>query len=34
MREYERVWLEHTPVALEGRVRWGAWTIESELARP
>ena len=26
------VWLEQTPVALEGRVRWGPWTIESELA--
>jgi tRNA(Ile)-lysidine synthase len=32
VREYDRVWLEHTPVALEGRVRWGEWTIESELA--
>jgi tRNA(Ile)-lysidine synthase len=32
VREYDRVWLEHTPVALEGRVRWGAWTIESRLA--
>ena len=32
VREYDRVWLEQTPVALEGRVRWGAWTIESELA--
>src|SRR5262249_53485620 len=32
VREYERVWLEQTPVALEGRVRWGAWTIESDLA--
>jgi tRNA(Ile)-lysidine synthase len=31
-REYDRVWLEQTPVALEGRVRWGPWTIESELA--
>ena len=31
VREYEQVWLEQTPVALEGRVRWGAWTIESEL---
>ena len=31
VREYERVWLEQTPVALEGRVRWGPWTIESEL---
>jgi tRNA(Ile)-lysidine synthase len=32
VREYDRVWLEQTPVALEGRVRWGDWTIESQLA--
>jgi len=32
VREYDRVWVEQTPVALEGRVRWGDWTIESELA--
>jgi tRNA(Ile)-lysidine synthase len=32
VREYDRVWLEQTPVALEGRVHWGEWTIESELA--
>jgi tRNA(Ile)-lysidine synthase len=32
VREYDRVWLERTPVALEGRVRWGQWIIESELA--
>jgi tRNA(Ile)-lysidine synthase len=32
VREYDRVWLEQTPVALEGSVRWGPWTIESELA--
>ena len=31
VREYERVWLEPGPVALVGAVRWGAWTIESEL---
>jgi tRNA(Ile)-lysidine synthase len=31
VREYDRVWLEHTPVALDGRVRWGEWTIESDL---
>jgi tRNA(Ile)-lysidine synthetase-like protein len=31
VREYNRVWLEDTPVALEGPVRWGPWTIESEL---
>jgi tRNA(Ile)-lysidine synthase len=32
VREYDRVWLEQTPVTLDGRVRWGEWTIESELA--
>jgi tRNA(Ile)-lysidine synthase len=32
VREYDRVWLEQTPVALEGQVHWGPWTIESELA--
>jgi len=31
VREYDRVWLEQTPVALDGSVRWGPWTIESEL---
>jgi len=31
VREYDRVWVERTPVALEGDVRWGAWRIESEL---
>ena len=31
VREYDRVWLEQTPVALEGQVRWGPWLIESEL---
>ena len=31
VREYERVWLEQTPVALERSVRWGPWRIESEL---
>jgi tRNA(Ile)-lysidine synthetase-like protein len=31
VREYDRVWLEQTPVALDGRVRWGPWAIESEL---
>jgi tRNA(Ile)-lysidine synthase len=29
VREYDRVWLEHTPVALEGEVRWGGWRIAS-----
>ncbi len=32
VREYDRVWLEQTPVALEGDVRWGQWRIESELS--
>jgi tRNA(Ile)-lysidine synthase len=31
VREYDRVWLERAPVALQGSVRWGAWSIESEL---
>jgi tRNA(Ile)-lysidine synthase len=31
VREYDRAWLERGPVALEGLVRWGDWTIESEL---
>ncbi len=31
VREYDRVWLEQTPVALDGEVRWGQWRIESEL---
>jgi tRNA(Ile)-lysidine synthase len=31
VREYDRVWLEQTPVALEGSVRWGPWRIESAL---
>jgi tRNA(Ile)-lysidine synthase len=31
VREYDQVWLEQGPVALSGAVRWGAWTIESEL---
>jgi tRNA(Ile)-lysidine synthase len=31
VREYDRLWLERTPVELAGRVRWGGWTIESDL---
>jgi tRNA(Ile)-lysidine synthase len=31
VREYDRVWLEQTPVALEGTVSWGPWRIESAL---
>jgi tRNA(Ile)-lysidine synthase len=30
-REYEDVWLESTPVALEGEVSWGGWRIASDL---
>ena len=31
VREYDRLWLERTPVALEGEVRWGEWRIASDL---
>ncbi len=31
VREYDRVWLEHTPLALEGEIRWGEWRIASDL---
>jgi tRNA(Ile)-lysidine synthase len=31
VREYQHVWLERTPVALAGEVRWGDWRIASEL---
>ena len=31
VREYDRLWLESGPVALEGEVRWGEWRIESRL---
>jgi tRNA(Ile)-lysidine synthetase-like protein len=30
VREYDQVWLEQTPVALEGEVRWGPWRISAE----
>lgn len=30
-REYDRIWLERAPVPLQGSVRWGRWTIESDL---
>jgi tRNA(Ile)-lysidine synthetase-like protein len=29
VREYDQVWLEHSPVALEGEVRWGEWRISA-----
>jgi tRNA(Ile)-lysidine synthetase-like protein len=30
VREYDRVWLEEAPVALDGEVRWGSWRISSK----
>jgi len=32
VREYEQLWLERGPVALDRPVRWGEWQIESGLA--
>jgi tRNA(Ile)-lysidine synthase len=29
VREYDSVWLERTPLALKGEVRWGPWRISS-----
>jgi tRNA(Ile)-lysidine synthetase-like protein len=33
VREYDEVWIERTPVALQGggEVRWGEWRIASQL---
>jgi tRNA(Ile)-lysidine synthase len=31
VREHERLWLEQGPVDLSGEIRWGGWTIRSEL---
>ena len=31
VREHERLWLERGPVQLTGEIRWGDWTIRSEL---
>src|SRR5439155_26761629 len=31
VREYDRAWVERTPLALDGEIRWGPWHIESEL---
>src|SRR5690242_184990 len=30
VREYDGVWLERTPVALDGEVRWGDWRIAAD----
>jgi tRNA(Ile)-lysidine synthase len=29
VREYDRLWLEHGPVDLDGEVAWGAWRISA-----
>jgi tRNA(Ile)-lysidine synthase len=31
VREYDQVWLERSPVVLDGEVRWGSWRIASEV---
>ena len=31
-REYDNVWLERGPVALDGVVRWGRWTLHARVA--
>ena len=31
VREYDRVWIETTPVSLDGEVLWGEWRIASNL---
>jgi tRNA(Ile)-lysidine synthetase-like protein len=31
VREHKRLWLERGPVELAGEIRWGEWTIRSEL---
>ena len=31
VREYDRLWLERSPVALDREVRWGPWRITSSL---
>jgi tRNA(Ile)-lysidine synthetase-like protein len=31
VREHERLWLERGPMELAGEIRWGDWTIRSEL---
>jgi tRNA(Ile)-lysidine synthase len=32
VREYDRLWLEHGPLPLDGEIRWGEWLIRSDLA--
>ena len=31
VREYDEIWVERTPVALDGEVLWGRWRIASDL---
>jgi tRNA(Ile)-lysidine synthase len=31
VREYDRLWVEESPVPLRGRTRFGPWTIESDV---
>ena len=31
VREYDRLWLERSPVPLDGQVQWGPWRIKSNL---
>ena len=31
VREYDRLWLERTPLALDRAVEWGDWRIESDI---
>jgi tRNA(Ile)-lysidine synthase len=31
VREYDSIWLERTPVSLEGEVRWGDWRIAADV---
>jgi tRNA(Ile)-lysidine synthase len=31
VREYDSVWVERTPVALEGEVQWGGWRIAADV---
>ncbi len=31
VREYDSIWLERGPVALEGAIRWGSWTIDPKV---
>jgi tRNA(Ile)-lysidine synthase len=32
VREYDRLWLEHGPVEVDGEITWGEWRISSALA--